>query len=146
MSVSFPILSVKHAMRSAQYVIQRVSYPHLRFNYPWLIGSIIRLIGPVNATMSKLFEKIALLDRINQQPKGTSHSRLSELLGVPRSTIGQLLKQKQEIQRSAAKQPITILTIFITWTKQAFVTEQHWTGLYALRMKSLAAQRMQWIG
>ena len=79
-----------------------------------LIGSNIRFIGPVNSEprvttskMSKrtdlsLAEKIALLDKIHSQPQGTSHRRLTELLAVPKSIIGRLVRQEQELRQRSS--------------------------------------------
>ena len=81
-----------------------------------LIGSNIRFIGPVNpeprvdtSKMSKrtdlsLAEKIALLDKIHSQPQGTSHRRLAELLAVPKSTIGRLVRQEQELRQRSSEE------------------------------------------
>ena len=45
-----------------------------------------------------LSEKVAILDRIHSQPKGTSHWQLAEMLKVPKTTIGRLLRQEAELR------------------------------------------------
>ena len=42
-------------------------------------------------------EKVAILHRIHCQPKGTSHRQLTEMLNVPKTTIGRLLKQEAKL-------------------------------------------------
>ena len=43
-----------------------------------------------------LSSKIALLDKIKRQPFNTSHRRLAELTGVPKSTISRLIQQENQ--------------------------------------------------
>ena len=43
-----------------------------------------------------LSEKVDLLNKISQQPSGTSHHHLTELFSV--STIGTLIQQEHEIE------------------------------------------------
>lgn len=45
-----------------------------------------------------LSEKVDLLDKIRSQPKGTSRRHLVELLKVPKTTIGRLLRQEVELR------------------------------------------------
>lgn len=45
-----------------------------------------------------LKDKIAILDKIKNQPCNTSHRQLQEIIGVPKSTIGRLLSQQQKLR------------------------------------------------
>ena len=45
-----------------------------------------------------LSEKVAILDRMHSQPKGTSHRQLAEMLKVSKTTIGRLLRQEAELR------------------------------------------------
>lgn len=45
-----------------------------------------------------LAEKIALIEEIENQPANTSHRQLAQITGVPKSTIGRVLQQKDKLQ------------------------------------------------
>ncbi|RXG69880.1 Tigger transposable element-derived protein 3 [Armadillidium vulgare] len=45
-----------------------------------------------------LAEKIALIEEIQNQPANTSHRQLAQITGVPKSTIGRVLQQKEKLQ------------------------------------------------
>ena len=44
------------------------------------------------------------LNKINQQPPGTSHCCLAELFSVPKSTIGRLIRQERKIRERHAQE------------------------------------------
>ena len=51
-----------------------------------------------------LSSKIALLDKIKSQPFNTSHRRLAEITGVPKSTISRLLRQENHLREELVLQ------------------------------------------
>ena len=73
-------------------------------------GGRIQRDTPYMYVMSKqtdlpLSEKISLLKKIRSQPRGTSHRRLSELLGVPKSALIKLIKEETVLtQRQTEEQ------------------------------------------
>ena len=50
-------------------------------------------------------EKVAILERINLQPQETSHRHLFEVLGVPSTTIGRLIRQEADLQSRLTEEP-----------------------------------------
>ena len=46
-----------------------------------------------------LAEKVDFLDKIHLQPPGTSHRRLAEIFGIPKSTIGRLVRNESELRK-----------------------------------------------
>ena len=45
-----------------------------------------------------LSNKIALLNKIKNQPPNTSYRRLAEITGVPKSTISRVLQQENQLR------------------------------------------------
>ena len=76
-----------------------------------LLGSIIGYSSQPRVKMSTrkdltVSEKVAILERINFQPQGTSHRHLFEVLGVPSTTIGRLIRQEADLQSRLTEEPV----------------------------------------